>query len=206
MLGLILGVLTTYSGGMFNSELEYRTTASYASCMGVVDSVIVQMQREPRALAEWAFAGLGEQKEQKKNAVMLEWKDGEYVAERKYARVVFDIRTNGKVRYRDLVMESVVTDTTTELGRDVRVDIYYSGSVLKEAYGYFHVIPTDSGTIMQMDTHVRFGWFFNLFISQRMYSQVIDWRMERFVQNLCLMAQGIRPSDAYWEQKQKEKQ
>ena len=56
-----------------------------------------------------------------------------------------------------------------------------------------------------MDVHVKFGWFFRIFISQRIYRNTIDWRLERFVTNLKLMAEGKQPTDAYWQQIDKEK-
>jgi hypothetical protein len=50
-----------------------------------------------------------------------------------------------------------------------------------------------------MDVHVKFGWFFRIFISRKVYSDTIDWRLVRFVQNLKLRAEGIVADDAYWE-------
>jgi hypothetical protein len=51
---------------------------------------------------------------------------------------------------------------------------------------------------MLLDAHVRFGWFFRIFITRRVYSDTVDWRFERFVNNIKLTAQGFIPSDAWW--------
>jgi hypothetical protein len=50
-----------------------------------------------------------------------------------------------------------------------------------------------------MDVHVRFGWFFRIFISRKVYSETIDWRLVRFVNNLKLRSEGIEVNDEYWE-------
>jgi hypothetical protein len=83
--------------------------------------------------------------------------------------------------------------------RDIRVDINYAGTLLKEAYGTFHVQPMSENTAkIGMDVHVRFGWFFRIFISRKVYSDTIDWRLVRFVMNLKLRSEGVMVDDAYW--------
>jgi hypothetical protein len=47
--------------------------------------------------------------------------------------------------------------------------------------------------------HVKFGWFFRIFISRKVYSETIDWRLVRFVTNLQMTAEGNQPDDTYWE-------
>jgi aspartate kinase len=76
-----------------------------------------------------------------------------------------------------------------------------AGTLIKEAYGSFHVQPTGENTAkIGMDVHVKFGWFFRIFISRKVYSETIDWRLARFVENLKLMSEGVVPTDEYWEQ------
>jgi hypothetical protein len=49
-----------------------------------------------------------------------------------------------------------------------------------------------------MDVHVKFGWFFRIFITRKVYSETIDWRLVRFMTNLKMTAEGNQPDDAYW--------
>jgi hypothetical protein len=89
--------------------------------------------------------------------------------------------------------------------RDIRVDIDYAGSLLKEAYGTFHILPTgENSAKIGMDVHVKFGWFFRIFITRKVYSETIDWRLVRFVTNLKLRAEGVEVNDAYWNSKNSE--
>lgn len=204
---ILLSFITTYSESTFHTQV-YETASSpawttsldgYQACNTSVDSMLYIMQRDPVRLSEWVFSGMGKQKDSKRDAVYVKWKDAEYDAERHYSRIVVDIFVNGCLMFRNVSIESVVTDSLAADRRDIRVDIYYSGSLLKSAYGNFHILPQEDGTTrIEMDTHIRFGWFFNIFISRRVFGDTIDWRLERFVQNLCLFAEGIRPSDDYW--------
>ena len=100
----------------------------------------------------------------------------------------------------DVVIESQVTDSMRGAQRDIRVDIHYAGSLLKQAYGTFHVLPTgENSAKISMDVHVKFGWFFRIFISRKVYSETIDWRLVRFVTNIKLRSEGIVADDVYWE-------
>ena len=77
------------------------------------------------------------------------------------------------------------------------------GTLIKEAYGTFHVLPTgENSARIGMDVNVKFGWFFRIFITRKVYSETIDWRLARFVTNLQLTAEGNQPDDAYWQDKE----
>ena len=200
LLTILLLILTTLKDGMFHTEYETEVAASSQECNMVIDSMIYYLQTDPEILSEKFFGGLGKQGDTKKNAFYLIWKDSEYVPEKQYSKLILDVLVNEKPFMKDVVIESIVTDTMADTQRDIRVDIHYGGSMLKEAYGTFHVIPTsDTTTKLGIDVHVKFGWFFRIFISRKVYSDTIDWRLVRFVNNLKLTAEGYQPNDTYWE-------
>ena len=37
---------------------------------------------------------------------------------------------------------------------------------------------------LHITTHCQFGWFFNLFISRKMYKNTVEWRIQQFLENL----------------------
>lgn len=200
LFAFLFSVLTTLSNGMFHTSYETSVGASTEECNVVIDSMIYYLQNDPKMLSEKFFGGLGKQEESNKNAFYLIWKESEYLPDKQYGKLVLDVLVNEKPFLEDLVIESQVTDTMSGTQRDIRVDIYYSGSMLKEAYGTFHILPTSETTAkMGMDVHVKFGWFFRIFITRKVYSETIDWRLMRFVTNLKLVAEGESPDDAYWE-------
>lgn len=200
LLTILLSILTTLKDGMFHTEYETEVAASSQECNMVIDSMIYYLQTDPEKLSENFFGGLGKQSDSNKNAFYLIWKQAEYKPEQKYGKLILDVLVNGVPFLKDVVVESVVTDSITDNQRDIRVDIHYAGTLLKEAYGTFHIVPTGENTTrIGMDVHVKFGWFFRIFISRKVYSDTIDWRLVRFVNNLKLTAEGYQPNDTYWE-------
>jgi hypothetical protein len=200
LLALILTILTSLKDGMFHTAYETDVQACAEACNTVVDDMIYCLQTDPELLSEKYFAGLGMQKDTKKNSFYLHWKESTYVPEQQYSRLVLDILVNEKPFLKDVVVEAFVADTMAGERRDIRVDIRYAGNLIKEAYGSFHVEPTGDQTArIGMDVHLRFGWFFRMFITRKVYSETIDWRLMRFVQNIQLRSEGVVADDVYWE-------
>ena len=200
VLAILFSVLTTLSDGMFHTQYETEVSTSAEACNLVIDSMIYYLQTDPAKLSEQFFAGLGKQEDAKKNAFYLIWKESEYVPEKQYSKLVLDVLVNERPFLSDVVIESQVTDSMRGAQRDIRVDIHYAGTLIKQAYGTFHVLSTgEKSAKIGMEVHVKFGWFFRIFISRKVYSETIDWRLVRFVTNLKLRAEGIVVDDAYWE-------
>jgi hypothetical protein len=200
LLALILTILTSLKDGMFHTAYETDVQACAEACNTVVDDMIYCLQTDPELLSEKYFAGLGMQKDTKKNSFYLHWKESTYVPEQQYSRLVLDILVNEKPFLKDVVVEAFVADSMSGERRDIRVDIRYAGNLIKEAYGSFHVEPTgDQIARIGMDVHLRFGWFFRMFITRKVYSETIDWRLMRFVQNIQLRSEGVVADDVYWE-------
>ncbi len=205
LFSILFSVVTTLTNGMFTTTYATEVQADMDACNKVVNTMISNLQQDPQLLSEWAFAGLGKQADSEKNALYLVWKHSEYYPERKYSKLILDVLVDDRPTFTDVVIESQVTDTMMGNARNIRVDIYYSGSLLSEAYGTFHLQPKSQNvTLMGIETNVKFGWFFRAFISRRLFSKNIDWRLERFVTNLKMAAEGNKPSDAYWEQVDKQ--
>ena len=197
---ILFSVLTTLSDGMFHTRYETEVDTCAEACNVVIDSMIYYLQTDPEMLSEQFFAGLGKQEDAKKNAFYLIWKESEYVPEKQYSKLVLDVLVNERPFLSDVVIESQVTDSMQGAQRDIRVDIHYAGTLIKEAYGAFHVLSMgEKSAKIGMDVHVKFGWFFRIFISRKVYSDTIDWRLVRFVENLKLRSEGIVADDAYWE-------
>ncbi|MBQ9144229.1 MAG: hypothetical protein IJX60_04705, partial [Paludibacteraceae bacterium] len=167
---ILFSVLTTLSDGMFHTRYETEVDTCAEACNVVIDSMIYYLQTDPEMLSEQFFAGLGKQEDAKKNAFYLIWKESEYVPEKQYSKLVLDVLVNERPFLSDVVIESMVTDSLSGDRRDIRVDINYAGSLLKQAYGTFHILPTGENTArIGMDVHVKFGWFFRIFISRKLY-------------------------------------
>ncbi len=196
---ILFSVLTTLSNGMFHTTYETEVATLVDSCNAVVDDMIYCLQTNPEKLSKKYFAGLGMQEDTDRNVFYLEWKESSYYPEQQYSRLLLDVLVNEKPFLKDVVIEAFVADSVSGERRDIRVDIRYAGTLIKEACGSFHIQPIgENRAKIGIDVHVKFGWFFRIFISRKVYSDTIDWRLVRFVQNLKLRAEGIVADDAYW--------
>ncbi len=183
---LILSIIsTTYAQRTYHTEKIFSIEASADSVNQVIDRFVYELQTNPDLLFTWVFAGTGSQGDTVKDAMQLVFHEARYVPEEKHGYLNIDIKTNGKVRFRDMVLETWVTDSMNGVTRDVPIKLAVSSRLLDAASFNFHVTPiTDTNTRVSFDSHIKFGWFFNLFISRRLYRNVIEWRFDTFLDNL----------------------
>jgi hypothetical protein len=94
LFALILTILTSLKDGMFHTAYETEVEASADTCNMVVDDMIHCLQTNPELLSEKYFAGLGMQKDTKKNSFYIHWKESFYSPEDQYSRLVLDVLVN----------------------------------------------------------------------------------------------------------------
>lgn len=187
---LILTILTTYTRGTYHTECSVPVAAPAEETNEVIDRLVYEFQTNPDTLFSWAFMGMGQQGDEDKDAIVLVLNDITYIPEQHYSKLLMDIVVPKFRTFRDVELESLVTDTMVGPVRHVRVDIYYAGNLLKEAYGNFYVMPIGNNVCtLSIDINVRFGWFFNIFVSRRVYKNVVEWRVNTFMDNLKEMVE-----------------
>ncbi len=151
----------------------------------MIDRFVYELQTDPDLLFEWVFAGTGTQGDTVKDALQLVFHETRYVPEEKHGYLNMDIKTNGKVRFKDMVLETWAVDSIRNTTRDLAIKMDVSSRLIDDAMINFHITPTSPTTsLIAFDSHIKFGWFFNLFISQRRYRNVIEWRFDLFLENL----------------------
>jgi hypothetical protein len=42
-----------------------------------------------------------------------------------------------------------------------------------------------------MDINIKYGWFFNIFINMKIYKNSVEWRVNRYMQNLKRVAEEL---------------
>ncbi len=183
---IILSVIaTTYSQRTFHTEKTFTIEASADSVNTVINRFAYEMQTDPDLLFDWVFAGTGTQGDTVKDALQIVYKESRYIPEERHGMLNVDIRTNGKVRFKDMLLETWVTEEQRDSTHDLSILMKVSSRLLDEARFNFHVTPLSSTTAqVTFDSHIRFGWFFNIFISRRTYRNVIEWRFDLFLENL----------------------
>ena len=179
-------VKTTYSKGTFHTNKTVTIDADFNRCSMVIDSFITDFQTNPPRLFEWAFKGLGQtHRNDGSDDIVLKINSTYYNPDSAKSVINADfVMSNGfTIRNKDLM--SYVHDYNQASTRRIEVEFYYSGMLLKRADGTFILTRLDTNhTQASISIDIRFGWFFNIFVTQRRHREVIEWRISRFVDNI----------------------
>ena len=179
-------IWTTYEKGLYFSEAEACVKCSFKDAQSVVNLFINQFSNDFRKLFEWAFANLGEQKDdEEKNSFLLEVKRTEFDKMSGISTIIADVVVPKVRRFKNVEIKSKVTLTSDSATyHNVYIDIFYSNALLKKAYGTFFVQKNKNNqVVIKTNIYVRFGWFFNIFVTKKMYKKVVEWRLEEFLNN-----------------------
>ncbi len=172
---------------------------------------VSDFQQSPDALFDWALYGTGAQDDDEKNAFLLEYKETVYLPEENYGRITVDVVIPGLTRFKNIVFEGNVIDErlpvvyndhlcTDSLNmnnipnftRHFEIDVHYSGKLLEHGFGNIYIIPKDSvHSVFLMDINLKYGWFFNLFITKKVYKNSVEWRVNRYMNNLKRVAEEL---------------
>ena len=150
------------------------------------DSLVEQFMRDPELLYDWALKGTGQQHDgSEKDDIILVLKSCDYNPKAHRNIMTFDAIVPGFRTIHDIRIESVViNEKKGNENRVITVDMHTS-LVLKHAHGVLTIKEINPVTsLITMDVDIKFGWFFNLFITQKKYKSLAEFRLEKFVENL----------------------
>jgi len=67
----------------------------------------------------------------------------------------------------------------------VTANIIYSSLLLKHALGTVTIIQQKNNQLLFItNVSIKFGWFFNIFITRKRYKSIVEWRIKKFTENL----------------------
>jgi hypothetical protein len=177
---------------------------------------ISDFQSSPDALFDWALYGTGTQDDEEKNAFLLEYKETVYIPEDDYGRITVDVVIPGLMRMKDvaligsvvdeeksivfnpnLCVDSLTIDNVPNWNRHFKIDVKYSGNLLERGYGNIYILPIDSThSVFLMDINLKYGWFFKIFITMKVYRNSVEWRVNRYMNNLKKIAEALYEEQA----------
>lgn len=172
--------------GSFHTFCRVEAKCSNAIANEVVDDFISQFRGDPELLFEWALKGVGKQNDKERDEVLLVLKRTTFDPETSIGVIVADIKVPGLRTFKDINIESRVTKNELPDGiTEIVVDIFYSNALLKKAYGTYRIVPQSDGTqFFDLTINIKFGWFFDLFITKKRYCSIIEWRAKGFMENM----------------------
>lgn len=182
--GEIDSISTVYKNGRFLTYYRNTVISNTKITSDVTDYLVSDFHHAPGHLFAWALKDLG--LKNKKNELLIIFKDSHYDTKTGIAHGVFDIVVPGFTTFHNVKVDAIVTKIRYPSGiNEVRANIIYSSLLLKNAIGSLYLIPLDHNDFRVVtNVEINFGWFFNLFITQKRYKSIVEWRIKKFAENI----------------------
>jgi hypothetical protein len=178
-------ISTVYKDGEFITYSQVWVNASDSISNRVSNDFVYQMHYNLDELFGWALKGMNLRKE--KNELMIFYfKSTSYNKESHIIRGIGDVIVPGIITFPNIIIDSRLSERKFTTGKStINIDLLYSDGFLKKMFGRFTIIPKrNNASLFTLETHIRFGWFFNIFITQTRFKKIMEWRLKKFVHNL----------------------
>ena len=178
-------ISTYYKDGEFKTYCQVWVNASDTVCNSVSKDYDYQMRYNLDGLFPWALKGMNLRKE-KNELMMFYFKTTSFNKEYSILRGIGDVVVPGVITIPNIYVDCKLTGKPANTGRStVYLNMLSSNGFIKNMNNSFSIIPTRSkGNWFILETHVKFGWFFNMFITQKRFKIIMEWRLKRFIHNL----------------------
>ncbi len=209
---IFCAITTIFSNKMYSTVCAVRVDAPAEVSDTIFARFVSDFQSSPDALFDWAFYGVGTQDNQERNAFLLDYKNTVYIPEKNYGNITLDVIVPGFIRIKNIFLEADVIDERDSIRYtpnlcidsltmqnipdfnrhfDIRVTSY-SGKLLEKGFGNIYILPIDSThSAFLMDINIKYGWFFNMFINMKSYKNSVEWRVNKYMQNLKRVAEEL---------------
>jgi hypothetical protein len=177
---------TQYENGEYTTVSVKRVKASNTAAINAVQDLVEQFENEPSKLFDWALKDLGFQG-QKDKELILNLKSATFDKKTGITHGLVDVIVPGITSFKDIKVDAIVEAKTSATGVTKAIaDVLYSDMLLKKAYGQIFVVPhRGNEVVITSILKTKFGWFFNIFITQKRYKSIIEWRVKKFTENMC---------------------
>ena len=178
-------ISTVYKDGEFITYSQVWVNASDSISNRVSNDFVYQMHYNLDELFGWALKGMNLRKE--KNELMIFYfKSTSYNKESHIIRCIGDVIVPVIITFPNIIIDSRLSERKFTTGKStINIDLLYSDGFLKKMFGRFTIIPKrNNASLFTLETHIRFGWFFNIFITQNRFKKIMEWRLKKFVHNL----------------------
>lgn len=177
-------VSTVYRKGEYITTTILSVNASPVTMNALIDDFLYQTRYNLDALYGWALVGLKLRKEAD-DIIIFNFKSTEYDLKNDVIKGVGEVVVPGIITFPEIHVNSRMTKKLlSNENITVDIDVLYSDAFLKKTTALFKMVPIDSKSCkISLVTQVKFGWFFDFFISQSLFRQIMEWRFARLMKN-----------------------
>lgn len=176
-------ISTTYKDGVFNTQYLTKARVSSEIVNFVTDNLVSDFHNSSSELFNWALKDLGLQNEGNELIIIL--KSSFHDVKTNITHGIFDIEVPYIKTFKDVKVNAIVSKSTNNGVVKVNAHIIYSSLLLDYCLATLYVIPQKNKELyFYTDVKIKFGWFFNIFITKRRYQNIVEWRVKKFTQNM----------------------
>lgn len=182
-------VSTSYKDGDFVTYNRVWVNAPINISKKVVSDFVYQTRYDLDKLITWGLKDMNLRRE-KGGIIEFDFKSTSYDEKSGIVRGIGDVVVPYITTFNNICVDSRMDMTEMRDGRTrVKLEVMYSDAFFKKTIGVFYLIPDKDGCWMTLETRVKFGWFFDFFITLRKYSEIMEWRFTKLVNNLKVEAE-----------------
>lgn len=176
-------IFTEYKEGVFVTQYLTEANVSQTTVTDATTRLVNEFHYTTTDLFKWALKDLGLQNEG--NELIIIFKNSYHDPKTGITHGVFDIDVPYFKTFNDIKVDAIVTHKVQNGTTKVTANIIYSSLLLKNGLATLYVIPQKNNKML-LYTHVsiKFGWFFNFFITKKRYKTIVEWRVKQFAENM----------------------
>lgn len=179
-------ISTVYKKGEFVTYCQLSVNASDSISNEVINKFVSQMCYDLDGLFTWGLKGMS-LANNKDELLKFDFKTTKYDKKTSILRGIGDVIVPGVTTFPNIYIDSKVKQLKYTSGRrDVRLDLVTENPFIKDMMGVYTFIPKgrNKTAYYTLETHIQFGWFFNVFITQYRYKKIMEWRLKQLVRNM----------------------
>ena len=188
-------IKTVFQDGQYKTQYKIRVKASEIIASEMANYLLNDFHNTPDNLFNWALKDLGLQ-DKKKNDIIFILKLSKTDIKTGITYGQFDIIIPYFTTFKNVKVNAIVSMDKYNNGEmKIIANIIYSSLLLKYALGTVTIVQQKNNELLFItNVSIKFGWFFNIFITRNRYKSIVEWRIKKFTENLkkeCEQRQNV---------------
>jgi len=178
-------IKTTFTDGGFVTVCQKEVNSTGTETNAVINRMINEFHTKPMRLFDWALKDIGLQGQQN-NEMIIIFKSSRLDKTTGITHGLVDVIIPNLQDIRDIEVNAIVKNEIQPNGQLIgSVDVLNSDFLIKKAYATITSIPLKNGNqLLKTETHIQFGWLLKFFITQNRYKNIVEWRIDKFIENM----------------------
>ncbi len=185
-----VNVSSSYENGHFITRCAVRLKASDAIVHKMIDDFVRQDKYHLDSLFTWALKDLKLQGEEGE-ILVYNLKSTVYDADKDIIRGKMDVSVPRVYTVKDFLVDTRVTKIVKNGEVEMYFEVLKADAFVKTTTAKLNITRINKNDVYcKLESTMSFGWFFNIFISQKRYKETAEWRFEQLMKNLKKTAES----------------